>query len=160
MGLHQLHQNTSKNLICSDKIRCYSEGFDMTCRRKGQLLSWLLKPPLEYSYGPFRELKSANSKTQIWLGGVWKRNPPHTNCLTKLQINKGQDWQWPRKGFEGAMMAIPSFLSRFSWGCRQRCPSTSSGSLKYRFHQYHPGRNYYKITPWNNCFCNIFVVFF
>ena len=25
---------------------------------------------------------------------------------------------------------------------------------------YHPGRNHYKIIPWNNSFCNIFVVFF
>ena len=25
---------------------------------------------------------------------------------------------------------------------------------------YHPGRNYYKIIPWNNYFCNIFVVIF
>ena len=24
---------------------------------------------------------------------------------------------------------------------------------------YHPGRNYHKIIPWNDCFCNIFVVF-
>ena len=49
--------------------------------------------------------------------------------------------------------------TRASANAGTACIRTNINSTRIISCKYHPGRKYYKIVPWNNNFCNIFVVF-